>query len=276
MPAAPNIGTDLLADGAPVLCDLDGVVWLSHQPIPGAVESVGLLRERGHRVVFVTNNSSPTVAEHEAALAAVGIPAVGDVLSSSMAAALLVEPGQRAFVCGNHGIVESLERRGVEVVAEGPADVVVVGFHRTFNYESMRVASQLVRDGALLVGTNDDVTYPTPDGLIPGGGAILAAIAAASMVAPVVAGKPYAPMARLVAEELGLDAAGLGAAVMIGDRLDTDGRFAAALGCRFALVFSGVTAATDDLDAMVPRPDVAGSSMATVVARLLGAGGQPA
>ena len=87
------------------------------------------------------------------------------------------------------------------VAGDDPAgvsvDVVMVGFHREFDYERMRIASTAARDGARLIGTNDDVTYPTPDGPIPGGGAILAAVQTAAGRLPVVAGKPYAPMAAL-------------------------------------------------------------------------------
>ena len=99
-------------DPAAVLCDLDGVVWLAHQPIPGSVEAIARLRRPGRRVVFVTNNSSARIAEQEAALAAVGIPATGDVLTSAVAAAALVEPGERVLVCGGAGIVEALAAPG--------------------------------------------------------------------------------------------------------------------------------------------------------------------
>jgi len=92
--------------------------------------------------------------------------------------------------------------------------------------------------GARLIGTNDDATYPTPEGPIPGGGAILAAVATASGVEPAIAGKPHAPMVELVRRRLGAD---LDGSTVVGDRPSTDGRLATALGVRFALVLSGVT-----------------------------------
>lgn len=223
----------------PVLCDLDGVVWLAHQPIAGSPEAVARLRAAGHRVLFVTNNSAARVAEQEAALARVGIPAVGDVLTSSMAAAQLLQPGESAMVCGSAGIEEALHARGVTVVAEGRVDAVVVGWHRHFDYEGLRRAATAVMGGARLIGTNDDATYPTPDGMIPGGGSILAAVSTASGVAPTIAGKPHGPMADLVRAAVGHEAAA--AAVMVGDRPSTDGLFARRLGCRYAHVRSGVT-----------------------------------
>ncbi len=243
----------------PVLCDLDGVVWLAHQPISGSVEAIARLRSAGHRVLFVTNNSSARVEDQEAALDAIGIPAAGDVLTSAQAAALLVQPGERALVCGGDGVVQALEARGVVVVSDGDADAVVVGWHRTFDYDGLTRAARAVRNGARLVGTNDDATYPTPDGPIPGGGAILAAVQTAAGVAPLIAGKPYAPMAELVRSIVGDDAAR--AAVMVGDRPSTDGLFARTLGCRYAHVESGVTPPGSAVD---PMPDLLAADLAGV------------
>lgn len=223
-----------------VLCDLDGVVWLSRHAIPGAPEAIAALRTSGRRVMFVTNNSFSLLADQEAALAAIGIPAVGDVATSAQAAAFLVEPGETVLVCGGPGVYEAVSARGATPVPEGKADTVIVGFHRDFDYERMRIASEAVRNGARLLATNDDATYPTSEGLIPGGGAILASVATASGVAPTIAGKPYEPMAALVRDRCGPEF-GSRTAVMVGDRWSTDGLFAVALGCPFALVRTGVT-----------------------------------
>ncbi len=248
----------------PVLCDLDGVIWLAHQPIEGSARAVSRLRDAGHRVLFVTNNSASVVADQQQALEHIGIPADGDVLTSAMAAALLVQPGDHVLVCGGPGIVEALNSRGAVCAVAGPFDAVMVGFHRTFNYEVMRVASDAARAGARLLATNDDATYPTPDGLIPGGGAILAGIAVASGMTPIVAGKPYGPMADLVRRELGgID---MSSAVMVGDRPETDGLFARTLGCRYAHVWSGVTPHGTDV---VPIPDLTGANLAAIADALL-------
>lgn len=248
----------------PVLCDLDGVVWLAHQPIVGSVEAIKRLREAGHRVLFVTNNSFAEVGQHEDVLEGIGIPATGDVLTSATAAALLVSAGERVMVCGGPGIVEALQSRGAVVATDGHFDAVMVGFHRDFDYEVMRRASAAVRNGARLIGTNDDATYPTPDGPIPGGGSILAGIAVASGVEPIVAGKPYAAMASLVRLATGID--DLGEAVMVGDRPDTDGLMATTLGCRYAQVWSGVTAAGTLVS---PKPWIEGENLASVAAQML-------
>lgn len=255
-----------------VLLDLDGVVWLAHEAIPGSPEAIADLRAAGIRVVFVTNNSSRLVADQEASLAAIGIPAVGDVVTSAQAAARLVVPGERVLVCAAEGVVEALEGRGAvpvdaRAVDEGAVvDAVVVGFHRNFDYEGLRRAATAVRTGARLVATNDDPVYPTPGGPIPGGGSILAAVRTAAGVEPTIAGKPHEPMADLVRSVIGADA--VQHAVMIGDRPDTDGLFARRLGCRFGLVWSGVTAPDDDL---VVTPDLTGADLRSLVVDLLAA-----
>jgi 4-nitrophenyl phosphatase len=237
--------------------DLDGVVWLADQPIAGAADAVARLRAAGERVIFATNNSWPPVAAQEAKLARMGIPAAGDVVTSAMAAATLVDAGQRVLVCAGPGVVEAVAARGAEPVHHGDADTVVVGFHRDFDYERLRVAAAAVRRGARLVATNDDATYPTPDGPIPGGGALVAAVAYAAGVSPIVAGKPHAPMADLI-RVLGGDEG-----TVVGDRPETDGAFAAALGYRFALVLSGVTREPDL--PVEPRPAVVAPSLADLV-----------
>lgn len=243
-----------------VLCDLDGVVWLARRPIPGAADAVARLRVAGRRVVFVTNNSVSPVAEQEAALAAVGIPAADDVVTSAQAAAALVHPGEAVLVCGGDGVMEAVAARGARpvrsdvVAAAGEAvavDVVLVGLDRHITYDSIRIAATAIRSGARFVATNDDPTFPTPDGPIPGAGAVLAAIATAAARSPEIAGKPHRPTADLVAERCG-PGFDPGRAVVVGDRASTDGRFAAAVGCRFVLVRSGVTApgATPDADVL--------------------------
>src|SRR5919199_1870844 len=110
-----------------VIIDLDGVIWLSLDPIPGSADAVDRLRSAGHRLLFVTNNSNPTVEELLDNLRDSGVEAERDELvTSSQAAASLLEPGTTALVCGGPGVEEALEAQGVEPVHEGAADAVVV------------------------------------------------------------------------------------------------------------------------------------------------------
>jgi 4-nitrophenyl phosphatase len=244
----------------PWVFDLDGVVWLADEPIPGAAAAVAALRGVDDEVLFVTNNSSLPLREVEAKLERHGIEAAGRVVSSALAAASLVEPGEVVLMCGGPGLVEAVSQRGATVVREGPADVVMVGFHTDFTWDRMRIASTAIRAGARFIASNDDATYPTPAGLVPGGGAIVAGIATAAGVEPEIAGKPHQAMAALVRARLGPDG------TVVGDRADTDGLFARRMGYRFALVLSGVTTEADL--PVRPEPDMIAASLADLVDRL--------
>lgn len=248
------------------LLDLDGVVWLAEDPIPGSAEAIARLRERGERVVFITNNSNDTVAEYLAKLGRCGVPTTADdLITSAQAAAQLVEPGETALVCAGPGVDEALRARGVYTVRSGRADAVVVGWHRDFDFARMHAAFLAVRDGARLIGTNDDATYPTPHGPLPGGGSMVAAVSYAAGVPATFAGKPFPPIVKLLHERVA------DATVMVGDRPSTDGLLARRLGVPFALVLSGVTA--EGGPALEPRPDRVAPDLAALVTTA--AGGQP-
>ncbi|MDQ1395466.1 MAG: hypothetical protein QOG64_725 [Acidimicrobiaceae bacterium] len=241
--------------------DLDGVVWLGGQPLPGAADAIRRLRAAGERLLFLTNNSGPRLAEHTAKLRAAGVDAEEDeVVSSAHAAAALLAPGIRAYVLGGPGVTEALERRGV-IPTDDPdeADAVVVGRTEDFDYPALAAATRAVRNGARYIGTNDDATYPTPEGMVPGAGAILAAVTTAGGRPPEVAGKPYPPTVALVRQLVGE------VGTVVGDRPDTDGLLARGLGARFVLVLTGVTA-REDLP-VDPAPDEVAADLAAAVPR---------
>lgn len=245
--------------------DLDGVVWLGRDPIPGAADAVARLRASGRDVVFVTNNSSQPVGAVEERLAGHQIDAAGAVMTSAGAVATLIAPGERVLVCGGEGLVEAVVSRGAEaLVADGrdpgPVDAVVCGYWRAVDYDRIRWAAHAVRAGARLLASNDDATYPSDEGILPGGGATLVAVERASGVAATVAGKPHRPMADWVRARCGPEG------IMVGDRPDTDGGFARTLGWTFGLVLTGVTR---DPAGAHPAPDVVAPSLAAMVDRLL-------
>lgn len=245
----------------PWVLDLDGVIRLGDEPVPGSAEAVRLLRAAGEDVVFATNAAFSRIAEQEDALESIGIPARGCVVGSAQAGAQLLEPGERVLVVGGPGLIEQVEARGCVIADHGPVDAVISALDRSFDYDRLTVASRAIRSGARWVLTNPDLTYPTPDGLEPGAGSIAAAIAAASGAEPVVAGKPEEPMARLIRERLG------DTGIVVGDRADTDGRFAVTLGYDFGLVFSGVTRPSDlPVD---PAPHVVAADLLTLVRSIL-------
>ena len=234
-----------------VYCDLDGVIWRGHAPIVGAAEAVADLRSAGWRVLFVTNNSFSLLADQEAKLDSMGIPAVGDVVTSAQSAATLVQPRETVLNCGGPGITEALVARGAVVVdvrdAVGDAsfrhhdiDAVIVGFHRDFCFDFLSAGLTCVQRGARLIGTNDDATFPTAEGELPGGGSLLASFVYATSVVPSVAGKPHGPMAALVRKAAHVTSSTR--QVMVGDRPSTDGAFAQELDIPYAQVWSGVLA----------------------------------
>jgi len=195
--------------------------------------------------------------EVEAKLASCGIDATGSVITSATAAGRLLKPRERVLVVGGPGIVEAVELAGAEVCSSGPADAVIVGINPDFDYDALSRAMRAVRGGARLIGSNHDPSYPTETGLEPGGGALVAAVAAAAEAVPIVAGKPNQPIVDCVRDRLGP------AGVVVGDRPDSDGRFAQALGYEFALVFSGVTE-PEDLP-VSPEPQYCASDLAALV-----------
>jgi HAD superfamily hydrolase (TIGR01450 family) len=260
-----------VTDGPVVCLDLDGVVWRGDEPIAGSAEAVVALRAAGLLVGFMSNNSSMPVADVVAKLARCGIEAAPEtVLTSALAAADLLAvdlaPGARVLVCAGPGVVESLTRAGFEPVREGPAEAVVVGFHRDFDFDGLERASRAVRDGARFVATNLDATYPISGGLLPGAGSIVAAVATAGGRRPEVAGKPCAPAAEMVHHRLGPRG------VMVGDRPTTDGDFATRLGWPFALVLSGVASRTPgpgEEPVPDPAPPYLGADLADLVPALV-------
>jgi HAD superfamily hydrolase (TIGR01450 family) len=260
--------------GRPVVCcDLDGVLWRGERPIPGSAEAIAALRDAGVRVAFLTNNSSRTVDVITGQLRAMEVDAEpDDVLTSAQAAAQVLTTeltaDARVLACAGPGVVESLLHAGFQLVTESPADAVVVGWHHDFDFDRLDRASAAVRGGARFVATNIDPTYPGADHLLPGAGAIVAAIATASGVAPLVAGKPEPPTVALVQERLGP------VGVMVGDRPSTDGALASALGWPFALVLSGVTrpdAPPGGEGIPDPPPPFVGENLAALLPDLIGA-----
>ena len=250
--------------------DLDGVVWLADTPIPGSLEAISILRSRAERVLFLTNNSSMTVAAYLDKMATMGLQCDSeDLCTAAQAGAALVHAGEKVLVCAGPGVVEAIEARGALAVRENEpgVDAVVVGWHRDFDFARLTEAFRAVHAGARLIGTNDDPTYPTGDGPLPGGGSIVAAVAYASGATPTYGGKPNEPAAQLIFERLGWgpnpDATRRASITMVGDRPSTDGGMARRLGGHFGLVLSGVVGLADlPVD---PAPDFIAADLARLV-----------
>ncbi len=249
--------------------DLDGVIWRGAVPIAGSLAVVERLRERGDRVLFASNNSSMTVAAYQQKFEALGSRVdAADLVTSAQAGARLVERGERVLVVGGDGIHEALAARGAsssrssdDGINTSTYDVVMVGLDVQFEYGRFRNAVRAVLHGARLIATNQDPTYPAADGMNPGGGSIAMAIAYASGVTPVFAGKPDRPMAELITARLGA----ITATAMVGDQPLTDGGLAVALGIPFWMVLTGVAATADGA---VPLPQKWATDVATLFSEI--------
>lgn len=235
-----------------VLLDLDGTLFRGRAPIPGAVEAVTELRRRGVTVRYLTNNASRGPGSHAAGLRGRGFPAEADEVSSSgqAAAAALVgrfPPGSPILVVGTDDLRAQVEGVGMRVVAGAQDDPVAVvqGFSPELTWAMLAEACLVIRDGAMWVATNQDVSLPSDRGLVPGNGAMVAALRAATGAEPLITGKP----ARAL-YDYALQSAGAGPALMVGDRLDTDIAGGAAAGLDTVAVLSGVSRARDVLAAV--------------------------
>ncbi len=237
-----------------ILFDLDGVLYRGEEPVPGAAGTVAALRSLGKRIAFVTNNSSRTPDAIAQQLGSLGIDARADEVETSAlaTAALLRNRGvANAFVVGGEGLRSAVGSTGVALVDRGGerADAVVVGIDPSFTYADLVTGTWLVRGGAALIASNADATYPAADGLIlPGAGAIVAALETASGETAEVVGKPNGP---IFLEALGR--AGGTRPLVVGDRLDSDIEGARRLGWDSALILTGISTRADvDRTGIVP------------------------
>ncbi len=217
-------GDSLISRFDALLADLDGVVYAGPHAIPGAVESLQQLAGLGIGLGYVTNNASRSPAEVAAHLRELGAPAEdSQVVSSSQAAAGLLAsmlpPGAKVLITGSPALAQEIELVGLTPV--GSQDdrpvAVVQGFNPGIGWKDLAEAAYTVTAGALWVATNTDMSIPQARGIAPGNGTLVAAVSAATGKAPLVAGKPEAPLFHAAAKRLAADRP-----LVVGDRLDTD------------------------------------------------------
>jgi len=224
------------------ILDLDGVVYLRKAVVPGAPRFVEELGSSGKKLVFLTNNSSRTREDYVTILSGFGIKATKEeVVTSAYATCLYLlrrRPVARVFVVGEAGLRDELSCAGFRVVRQPPAHFVVVGIDLHFTYDKLRLAVQMIRQGAKFVSTNRDATYPTEEGPHPGAGSIVAAIRTASGRRPTDIGKPNRRIFDMCRTVLGTPA---GNTAVIGDRIETDILGGLRAGMGTILVLSGVT-----------------------------------
>ncbi len=246
------------------LLDIDGVLLRGGKALPGAVQALEELRKRG-RVLLLTNNSTKSRKGTAERLLAAGIPAEPEeVLPSSYVAARFLRSrfgAVRFWYIGEEGIREEMAEAGHSLVSPGEAEWLVVGMDRGLTYEKLALALRALLRGAKLLATNEDPTFPTPEGLVPGAGAVVGALRGMGFPPEFVVGKPSSIAFQIALESLG---AAPKEVLMIGDRLDTDIAGAQALGMDTALVLSGVTTLSDLAEAGI-RPTYVAADLLSLV-----------
>lgn len=250
-----------------LLLDLDGTVFRGHEPTRGAVETLAAVRAR---TLFVTNNASRGPAEVAQHLCAMGFTAKpDDVVTSAQSAARLLQeelqPGAAVLIIGTDSLAAEIRKVGLKPVrqwSDGPV-AVVQGHSPQTGWPDLAEAALAIRGGALWVAANVDKTLPSERGLLPGNGAMVAALRAATDVKPLVAGKPEP---TLLTDALARGK--FGAPLVVGDRLDTDIAGAGAAGLPSLLVLCGVSTAADTVRAEVgQRPNYIAEDLRSLYAR---------
>jgi HAD superfamily hydrolase (TIGR01450 family) len=253
-----------------LLVDLDGVVWIGREPVPGAVEALRSLLEAGKRIVFVTNNPGKLPAAYAERLRGLGVEVGAEqiVTAGIVVARLAGEAageGGGAYVIGGEPLKEIVAATGARVL-EGEeaweAKAVVVSGHRGFDYGELVTAKRALERGAALFATSHDPTMPYPGGELPGTGAVLAAVETASGRRAEIAGKPERHLFEMALESLGCSFSGpdnekeqaRGRVAMIGDRVSSDIAGGHAAGLATILVLSGTTS-REEAAAADPAPD---------------------
>ena len=221
---------------------MDGVLWRGGETLPGVTEFFAFLQRCRIAFALATNNSTKTVEAYVARLNGAGVPAGPEqVITSAVATADYVfqryPTDTPVYIVGEDGIRQALAQRGYREDPER-ARLVVVGMDSKVTYEKLKIATLRISQGADFIGTNGDRSFPLPEGIGPGAGSLLAAIQAATDVAPLVIGKPERVMFDVAVQRLG---AAPDQTVMIGDRLETDILGAQRAGLKTALVLTGVT-----------------------------------
>ncbi len=243
-----------LGDKKAFICDMDGVIYHGNRLLPGVVEFVAWLKREGKGFLFLTNSSERSPRELCQKLDRLGIDVPEEhFYTSALATASFLasqRPGGSAYVIGEPGLVKALYDVGYSMNDVNP-DYVVVGETRSYSYDRIAHAAQLVLKGARLVGTNPDMTGPSESGIVPATRALIAPIELASGRSAYFIGKPNPLIMRYAVRTLGVRRE---EAAIVGDRMDTDIIAGIESEVETVLVLSGVTR-REDIERYPYRPD---------------------
>jgi 4-nitrophenyl phosphatase len=239
-----------------LIFDMDGVLWRDNTPLLDLKRFFNTLTNHGYQFVLATNNATRNTAQYQEKLLSFGVNLTPQqIINSPMATAYYLQKkfpqGGPVYIVGEYGLVSTLAEKGF-YQSETNVLAVVAGLDLHITYEKLKIATLLIRSGVPFIGTNPDKTYPSPKGLVPGAGSILAAIEAATDVKPVTIGKPEPTMMEMALLEMGTSPS---TTMVVGDRLDTDILAGQNSGCLTTLVMTGVST-QDELNNWHPEPDM--------------------
>jgi HAD superfamily hydrolase (TIGR01450 family) len=256
------------------LVDLDGVVWLGRDPIPGSPEALATMLEAGKEVVFVTNNPTKRPEAYAERLQSLGVATTAaQIVTAGLVVARLAKeaagPGGGVLVLGREPLRELIRGEGLRLVDfEHPTEaaVVVVSGWRDFNYDHLLASKRALDAGATLIATSHDPTMPMTGGEWPGTGAILAAVEVASGKKAEIAGKPEHHLFDLALSRIPKAKR----VAMIGDRLSSDIAGGHAAGLDTILVLSGTSGGegsggSEDPATAAVKPDLTVANLAALV-----------
>jgi len=242
-----------------VLFDMDGVIYIGTRLLPGVQQMFDYLESTGRKWLCVTNNASRTPAQFVEKLKEMGVRATPEHILGSAEATIgwLAEqirdhgwPRGKVILVGQDGLKAALKQHGFETTQEpNEATYAVAGINFEVTYEELARCTLAIRNGARFLGTNSDPSYPSERGMLPGAGSILALLATATGVNPIVIGKPNPGMYDQAIRRMGLLPE---AAMMVGDRYDTDIAGALAMGLATTGVLTGVCSRADFESATTP------------------------
>jgi len=252
-----------------LLIDMDGVIYRGNEVIPGAREFINALVDNKIPFLFLTNNSQRTRLDIATKIQRMGMRVTRDhIYTCAISTAhFLARQGKdvTAFVLGEGGLMSALNRNDIAIVDKDP-DYVVVGEGRSYTFEMLEQATNLIINGAKLVATNMDPNCPTANGgTRPGCGSIVRLLEEATGRKAFDLGKPSPLMMRDARKLIGLEAAHT---FMIGDTMETDILGGLQLGYHCILVLSGGTRRTD-IDNYAYKPDTIIDSLADLNIEIL-------
>jgi 4-nitrophenyl phosphatase len=225
-----------------LILDMDGVLWRDTEPIGNLPALFKRIEQIGWKTTFVTNNATRSIIQYVEKLASFGIEVAQEqIINSGLATALYLNEkypsGGPVFIVGEEGLFRTLDEFGFTQSTEQPI-AVIASLDRDLTYQKLKLASGFIRAGVAFIGTNPDPSLPTPDGYMPGTGAILAAIEATTGCKPLIMGKPSPAMYHIALARLRIDPEN---ALVVGDQMPTDIAAGIEAGCQTALLLSGVS-----------------------------------